>query len=185
MTNFKRSNLLLAFSLFFFLSGSSLFAQDQKEEIFSLYFIRHAEKDLSDKEDRDPPLTKCGAERAESLANFLSSVDIQAAYSTNFERTRKTAEPLAKEKDLEIQLYDHKKPDQIVQLLLARKQNAVIMGHSNSTGILAGLIIDQEIGSMDESIYDRIYQVIVHGDSATLYLLHSNFICSVGKTAVN
>ena len=147
--------------------------------IFSLYLVRHAEKELSADNPKDPPLTECGEQRAESLAAFLSSVDLEAIYSSDYLRTRNTAEPAARQKELELQIYDPKKLDDFSELLLKRKQDALIVGHSNSTPALAGLLLGQKLESMDESIHDRIYQIIIYKDKGRLQLLHSSFVCNL------
>lgn len=148
-------------------------------KIFNLYLVRHAEKELSEDNPKDPPLTECGEQRAESLAAFLSSVDLDAVYSTDYLRTRNTAEPVRRQKELELQIYDPKNLDDFTKLLIERKQDALIVGHSNSTPALAGLLMDQKLESIDESIYDRIYQIIIYKDKGRLQLLHSAFVCSL------
>lgn len=151
----------------------------EKDKVFTLYLVRHAEKELSADNPKDPPLTPCGAQRAESLAVFLSSVELDAVYSTDYLRTRKTAAPVAGDKKIEIQIYDSKHAEDFAKLLKNRKQDALIVGHSNSTPALAGLLLGQELESIDESVYDRIYQVIIYNDKARLELLHSTFDCSL------
>ena len=47
------------------------------------------------------------------------------------------------------------------------------MGHSYSTGVLAGLLTNETIGVIDLDIYSRIYQVVICGESRNLiYLTH-------------
>ncbi len=53
-------------------------AQDS-EEIFTIYLVRHAEKELNAKIPINPPLTKDGQERAEHLAIFLKDVALDAS----------------------------------------------------------------------------------------------------------
>ena len=55
-------------------------AQDNKE-IFTIYLVRHAEKEQSSDNPGDPSLTECGLQRAESLAGFLEKVDLDAIYA--------------------------------------------------------------------------------------------------------
>ena len=188
MTDTQETSLLDLFSiskpryalLFAFLLLVPLFvvrAQDS-DRGFTLYLVRHAEKELSADNPKDPTLTPCGEERAESLAHFLSSVDLEAVYSTDYLRTRNTAHPVAREKEIEVQIYDPKNPDDFAKLLVDRKQNALVVGHSNSTPTLAGLLLGEELESIDESIYDRIYQLVFFEGKARLQLFHSTFECS-------
>ena len=148
-----------------------------KKEIFTLYLVRHSEKVVSTEYPYDPPLTQCGAERAQHLSAFLEEVDVEAIYSTNFSRTEQTAQPTASAKGLNIQSYSTSNLKEFSSQLLELKKNALVTGHSNTTGVLAGILVDQEIGAFEESIYNRIYQVVVCGDQRQLNLLHTSFRC--------
>ena len=59
--------------------------------------------------------------------------------------------------------------------MLELQQNALVTGHSNTTGVLAGMLVDQEIGAFEEHIYNRIYQVVVCGEQRQLNLIHTSF----------
>jgi len=71
----------------------------ENNEIFTIYLVRHSEKDLTFDTTSDPPLTPCGEQRSESLSNFLSAVDLKAIYSpTIFElRIRHYLQPPSKD----------------------------------------------------------------------------------------
>src|SRR5512143_3998842 len=55
--------------------------------------VRHAEKAAQPRQD--PPLAKAGAARARALAMVARDAGVTAIITTQFERTRKTAEPTA------------------------------------------------------------------------------------------
>jgi broad specificity phosphatase PhoE len=55
--------------------------------------VRHAEKDTIPKEN--PPLSPAGRERAQALANALHDAGVTAIITTQQQRTRETAAPLA------------------------------------------------------------------------------------------
>ncbi len=152
---------------------SNVNAQIDKE-IFTIYLVRHSEKEST---SNDPQLTQCGEQRSKSLSSFLSDVELDAVYSTNYNRTKNTALPTAISKDLEIKEYNPEELKDFSKLLLARKQDALIVGHSNTTGVLAGLLIGEEIGEFDLTIYNRIYQVVIYQNSSRLHLLHTAFNC--------
>ena len=69
-----------------------------------LYLVRHAEKVLD--ESPDPELTIKGSERALALSTLLASAGITRVFSTDFARTRDTAEPTARAAGIEIEIYD-------------------------------------------------------------------------------
>jgi broad specificity phosphatase PhoE len=112
-----------------------------------------------------------------SLQAFLHEVDLDAIYSTDYLRTLGTAAPVSNSKNLEIQLYDPKKLEDFAKQLLIGKEDAMVVGHSNSTSALAGYLVGSTFASIDETVYDRIYQVVVYKDKARVHLLQSSFRC--------
>src|SRR5210317_381035 len=74
--------------------------------VSTYYFIRHAEKIRSDSEDIDPELSQKGLGRAMHWAEILNDVDLDAIYSTDYERTTMTAAPTSVKKDITVQYYD-------------------------------------------------------------------------------
>ncbi|MBT3242250.1 MAG: histidine phosphatase family protein [Bacteroidetes bacterium] len=154
----------------------SAIAQDS-EDFFTIYLVRHAEKELVSDNPRNPALTECGKQRAESLANFLNAVELDAIYSTNYTRTRSTAQPTAKKQELEIITYNPRELESFANRLIEGKEDVLVVGHSNTTGVLAGLLTGEEIGAFDEEIYNRIYQVVMYRKTGRLHILHTAFEC--------
>jgi broad specificity phosphatase PhoE len=149
----------------------------KNNEIFTIYLVRHSEKDSTSDNHSDPPLSPCGEQRSESLSIFLSAVDLDAIYSTNYNRTKNTALPTATSKGLEIKEYDPEKLKDFSNFLLESKQDALVVGHSNTTSVLAGLLVNEELGEFDLDIYNRVYQLVIYNNSSRLYLLHTAFDC--------
>jgi broad specificity phosphatase PhoE len=158
--------------------GFQFSLEAQNSDIYSIYLIRHSEKDLSSDNYSDPPLTSCGEGRSESLKNFFKEVNLEAIYSTDYTRTKNTAQPTAESKGLEVKEYASFDLEEFSEILIKKKQDALVVGHSNTTGVLAGLLVDEEIGEFDLDIYNRIYQVVICENSRKLYLLHSAFDCN-------
>ena len=168
-------NWTLFFMLVFGCQVAS-FAQNE-DSMFTIYLVRHAEKELTADNPKDPPLTPCGERRAASLEVFLSQVPLDAIYSSDYSRTRNTAQPVAKNRNMETRLYDPKKLEEFGKVLIERGENALVVGHSNSTPVLAGLLIGEKLEPIDESIYNRIYQVVINKETGRLHVLHSVFDC--------
>lgn len=145
---------------------------------FTIYLVRHAEKDLTSNNGGDPPLTKCGEQRSEKLNLLLSDVHIDAVYSTDYTRTKNTALPTAMSKGLEIQEYGAEDLRGFAKLLTDLKQDALVVGHSNTTAVLAGLLVGEELGGIDLDTYNRVYQVVMHKKRGRLHLLHTAFDCN-------
>lgn len=162
-----------AFVLCFFGVQLQVSAQDENG-LFTLYLVRHSEKQT---DSNDPELTSCGEERSESLSVFFEDVPLEAVYSTNYRRTQGTALPTAKAKGLDVQEYNPRALETIMASLLENGQDALVVGHSNTTGVLAGMLVGEDIGSFDESIYNRVYQVVVSPGNRRLHVLHTAFSC--------
>lgn len=80
---------VIAASLAVLVGMSSLAVAQQ-----AVIVVRHAEK--SSAPGQDPPLSEAGEARARALAAGLKDAGVDAVYTTEYLRTRKTAEPLAK-----------------------------------------------------------------------------------------
>lgn len=151
-------------------------AQENKE-LFTIYLVRHSEKKVSTSNSKNPPLTTCGEQRAESLSKFFKKVDLDVIYSTNYIRTKSTAKPTAKSKKKTIKTYNPRKLNLFAKTLIEKKEDALVVGHSNTTGVLAGLLVGKKIEPFDESIYNRIYQVVIHKKTGRLHVLNTSFSC--------
>ncbi len=150
--------------------GQSKSSEDKDTTVF--YLIRHADKDLSDKTDRNPHLTEKGHKRAANWANLLKNVKLDAVYSTNYNRTKETAGPTAKSQNLEVNVYDPRNFNMKDFLQNTKGKKILIVGHSNTTPMFANGIIGKEKYKMiDESNYGRIYIVTVsNGQSSSMIL---------------
>ena len=164
-----------AWALLLLLSVRPVHVDAQQAGLFTLYFVRHSEKEQA---ASDPGLTPCGIERSKRLSAFFAAVPLEAVYSTDFRRTQGTALPTATAKGLDVQSYDPQALEEAMQMLLERGQDALVVGHSNTTGVLAGLLVGEDIGAYNESIYNRIYQVVVSPSERRLHVFHTAFDCS-------
>ena len=174
----RKTKLTLAF-LIFFLCFSPEYTIAQTDEVtFTIYLIRHSEKDLLSENQLDPPLTTCGVERSEYLASFFEDINIKNIYTTNYLRTIKTAMPTTLSKKLSINYYESKNLKLFSEELLNSKQNSIVVGHSNTTPILAGLLTGIDMNPIDENIYNRIYKVIISQNNKKLFLLDTHFDCN-------
>lgn len=124
-----------------------------------VFLVRHAEKvDHS----RDAELSPAGYVRAATLAQTLHDVDIEYIHSTDFFRTRKTAEPLAVSKGLRVALYDPTDLNGLVEQMRRLGGCHLVVGHSHTTPRVVELLGGEpgpEI--MEDKEYDRLYLVSV------------------------
>ena len=157
----------------------SVWAETIATHTKSIYLVRHAEKIISDSHIHDPQLTECGHARAQSLAHFFKKVPLNAIYSTNYLRTLHTAEPVANVHNLKIQEYNPRQLEQFAQSLLQQSDDLIlVVGHSNTTATLAGLLSAQPVSALTEADYDRLYQVVLNAGNAQVNVFHQTFKCS-------
>ena len=166
---------LLLFMLCF--TTKHLIAQTNGES-FTIYLIRHSEKNILSENQLDPPLTTCGIKRSEYLRSFFEDINIKNVYSTNYSRTIKTATPIALSKKVGIQYYDSNNLKLFSEQLLNSKQNSIVVGHSNTTPILAGILIGKDMNPFDENIYNRVYKVIISQKNKKLFVFETSFDCN-------
>ena len=140
--------------------GSSALAQNGKKTII---LVRHAEK--ADATSVDPELAPEGRQRAERLVQVIKKYKPGAVYSTNFKRTRDTVTPMAQRRKLQVQVYDHRKPAEIVDTIMKSKtKRFLVAGHSNSIPGLANLIGKMDMfKNLDESEYGVIWIIRLKG----------------------
>ena len=137
----------------------------------SIYLVRHAEKQADG--TRNPSLTKLGQQRAANIAEQLKNKNINAIYSTDYLRTQQTAAPLSKLLNLEIKSYDPRKLQEFAEEIKTTNGNLLIVGHSNTTPALAFYLGGDAYGDIDESEYDRLYQLNFTNENVSSELLRS------------
>jgi len=150
--------ILFAFAI---LSISTSFSQEEiTTETTTYYFIRHAEKDRSDKTNKNPHLTEIGKKRAAHWSEILKHVKFDAIYSTNYNRTKETAKPTATKNGLKLTLYHPFKLDKKTFLNDTENKTVLIVGHSNTTPMFVNSILGF-----------KKYEDIDDGNNGNLYIV--------------
>lgn len=146
--------------------GSEACAQQARAKAkTTIYLVRHAEKVTTDPQDKDPLLTPEGLERAEELRKFFSKKKVDALYSTDYQRTRLTLAPLAREKGKEINSYSSRNHRELVEKVLTahKGQTVVIAGHSNSLlDLLKAFQAETTIKEIGEDEYSYLFKLTLH-----------------------
>ena len=89
--------------LILFFSPVSIISQYVDEpNCTSIYLIRHAEKDRTNKEERNPHLNDKGIERTFKWKSFFKNIKFDKFYSTNYHRTIETIQPISNGEDIVI-----------------------------------------------------------------------------------
>jgi|ERR1700720_2732766 broad specificity phosphatase PhoE len=135
--------------------------------------VRHAEK-VSESDER---LSEAGRARAARLAALLKDAGVTAIYSTDTERAKDTAQPLAVAAKLPVQVYDlgaGKKMDArpfIAQLRQHVDDVVLVVGHSNTVPALLEALGCPGKVSLAQGDYDNLFVVVPTGRRATLVRL--------------
>lgn len=108
-----------------------------------VFLVRHAEREW---EGEDPPLVAAGEARAQALAETLRDAGITRIITTQWRRTRDTAQPLAKLLRLRpqvIPVLEGKARENIEEVAAAvrhyKDEIVLIVGHITVTGVIAAL----------------------------------------------
>jgi phosphohistidine phosphatase SixA len=159
---------LLIFSAFF----QTAIAQDEFKPT-TVYLVRHAEKE--DEPKQDPPLRKEGMARSQELARLLGAAGIKAIYTSQFARTKNTAEPLAGKLGLTVtsitlksnptnpRLIADESTAEIVNKILERAgESVLVVGHSNSVPDVIKILGGDVVPTIDEKKFDDLFIVTVY-----------------------
>lgn len=129
-----------------------------------VYLVRHAEAVYPPPADDpgDPPLNEAGRRRAERLAEVLGDAGVTRILSTDLQRTRQTAAPLAERLGLEVELYDPSDLAGLAERLRGLGGRLLVSGHSNTTPELVRLLGGEPGSPIDERTeFDRLYLVLL------------------------
>lgn len=127
--------------------------------ISTFYLIRHAEKDRTNSQDSDPELNQDGLTRAMQWANMFDPLELDAIYSTNYQRTEMTAAPTSVKKGIDIQYYE---PGMDVDAFKKENEglNVLVVGHSNTIPVLTNQLLG-------ETKYDQLDDT----DNSSLFII--------------
>jgi len=139
------------------------------EEQLVVFLVRHAEKvDQS----KDPDLSREGYLRAEELARVLTDAGIEYIHSSDFIRTRLTAEPVAELFGLELELYDQNDLFTLFDKLKAAGGRHLVVGHSTTTPDLVEILGGDPGYPIEEhNEYDRLYILTIRSGKVNTVLL--------------
>ena len=171
---------IFTFSFILLVVISSCNKEKKVEESLELvtstyYFIRHAEKDRNDPSDKNPHLTETGKTRAVHWSEIFDNVKFDAVYSTDYNRTKETAQPTASKNNVEITLYDPNQIDASSFLADTKGKTVLVVGHSNTTPKFVNNVLGiQKYGDIDDSNNGNLYIVTITGSTITDQLLTIN-----------
>jgi broad specificity phosphatase PhoE len=142
------------------------------------YIVRHAEKESSATMSNttmttDVPLSVAGKQRAQALKDLLQKENIKHIFSTNYIRTKSTAQPLADAINVPIEIYDPK-DSQFVSKLKSMNGNILIVGHSNTVDDLVNELAGKKDvnGDLPDSEYGDLFVIKKRGNKIVFEKKH-------------
>ena len=143
-------------------------------KVTTVFLVRHADKASAPRED--PPLNDKGKLRAQELARMLEGSGVKAIYTSQFLRTRQTAEPLGQKLGIAsipvpIEM-NPSNPNQvsaqsikeITDKIYERAGDSVlVIGHSNTIPEVIRMLGGDVVPKIDEKEFDDFFVVTVYG----------------------
>ena len=127
------------------LAPQQFYGQETTSDQTTVYYcIRHAEKDRSDADNKNPNLTEAGKQRAAKWAKVFENVAFDAIYSTDYNRTQQTALPTSLMQELEIQSYDPRNLYSADFAAATQGKTVLVVGHSNTTPMFVNAVLEKE-----------------------------------------
>ncbi|MFK7948186.1 MAG: YHS domain-containing (seleno)protein [Saprospiraceae bacterium] len=143
-----------------------------QDSVTTIILVRHAEK-VQDG-TKNPTLTKDGILRSIQLAYMLRADSIAGVFSTNYERTIKTAEPTANFHDLPVLKYSPRNHEVFINNLLMqyRGKKVLVVGHSNTIPNIVQILTGKPQWQIKDYIYNDLFVVTVvnKGEGQLLHL---------------
>ena len=122
----------------------------------TVFLVRHAETDGG---GPAPALSEAGRARAERLAGVLATESITRVLTTDYQRTRGTAGPVAARLGITAETYDPRDLQGLAEKLRTTGGRVLVVGHSNTTPALVTLLGGEPGSAIAETEHDRLYRV--------------------------
>ena len=168
----QKSLVLVALVISLAVFCQTALAQEEFKPI-TVFLVRHAEKEAEPKQD--PPLTKEGIARSQELARVLGGANIKAIYTSQFARTKLTAEPLVAKTGLTVTsltlkpnlsnlklIAEESTAELITKILQRPGESVLVIGHSNWIPDVIKMLGGDTVPTIDEQKFDDLFIVTVY-----------------------
>jgi broad specificity phosphatase PhoE len=133
--------------------------------------VRHAERASAPPDD--PGLSDAGRARAEALAEALEHARVDAVITTQYERTRRTAEPLARGRQLTPVIIRagadtaaHVREVATAVRLQPPGSFVLVVGHSNTVPAIVGALGGPTLPDLCDAEYATLFALVLPADGA-------------------
>ena len=132
----------------------------------TVVLVRHAEKAAAPADD--PPLTPAGEARARDLWTAIRDAGVTTIITTQFARTRETAQPAASALDLTPTVVPATSPNHVQSVVTEIRQHqghtVLVVGHSNTIPLIVEALGAKRPGAICDSRYDDMFVVTIASD---------------------
>ena len=144
-------------------------AAAQQRAPTTVILVRHAEK--AAEPAADPGLTAAGEARARALVAVARDAGVSAIVTTQFARTKATAQPIAAALHITTDVIDARgaqHPQEVARLITGRHAGEVVLvvGHSNTIPAIIAALGAPQPAAICDAEYDGLYVVTVPASGA-------------------
>ncbi len=144
-------------------------------EITTYYLIRHAEKDRSNPDNKNPDLNEKGIARAALWSNVFQKIKFDEIYSTELNRTQQTVSAISLQSDVKLTPYAADNLYSEDFKMRTQGKTVLVAGHSNTTPQFVNKIIGEDrYPNMDDNDNGTLYIVTVVGNKTKVQVLTIN-----------
>jgi broad specificity phosphatase PhoE len=170
MNTSRRSFLISTLAACLAVPSAFMTPGDASGQTTTVIVVRHAERAAEPRQD--PVLSPEGVARANALLEAVRDAGIDAIYTTQYARTRLTAEPIARALGLETRVIEAtpntmapgsagSHPDQVAARI--RQEHAagtvLVVGHSNTVPAIVAALGGGDVGPIADDVYDNLFIV--------------------------
>jgi phosphohistidine phosphatase SixA len=141
-----------------------------------VFLVRHAERAdagmaAAKMAGADPELSDAGKARAQALAALLRDARISTIFTTQYKRTKDTAQPLAAASGAKVTVIDATDGSGLIARVKGASGNVLVVGHSNTLPDLINALGIAEPVTIADDQFDDLF-LVVRGPKPTLLRLH-------------
>ena len=144
----------------------------------TVVLVRHGEKALEP--PNDPPLSPAGQQRARDLVKALADAHVTTIITTQFERTKLTAKPLADSLHVTPAVVAVANLKAQIDTIAARVKGAkkgstvLVVGHSNTIPLIIAALGGPKMPDLCDAEYSNLF-VLEMGDAGSAKLIRGHF----------
>jgi broad specificity phosphatase PhoE len=172
----RRRRRIIASAIFLALALSLAWVFESQSTT-TVVFARYAE--ILDQGEENPGLSPAGQQRSRELARIVGMIDvvsgIDAIFATQYRSTQETAEPLAEEMQIPVQVVDSNNVRGLVQMILKEYKGKIVLVITDEEALprlIRKFHGSKRLAPITEHEHDNLYLVSIpwYGKVKTLQL---------------